>query len=376
MSLFEQFHSDINKKYMFDMVKTIINKEFNRDISGESNYRSFINTLEQIFKENDSDDITDLNKLLLDSEVGKYRGQYRGELEEKVVVDNTNKVTSIEELLKQREQQNKLNIINEGTEIQEKKNVFGTSIESLFGENKNDENKNDENIKEEGDEGENQDYRNDEVLLKSISINSSQRKSINSSRYNYIIDLNDNNINSEDIRYVSKMIIPIENNYMFSIPILILRIPELEIDIHMQLEDKITSSKGIFGIYEPINKHGINIKDVNRINVQIKDITETEFHSLDILKVNIVQVNGNKIGLTCSNINTLNYKNGDNIKIINNHTYDLHKLSRTPLQVNNIVNNIIYCWLPEKFNDCKYDNSDMKILNLSNQNVIFFNQQI
>ena len=77
MSLFEQFHSDINKKYMFNMVKTIINKEFNKDVSGDENYNSFINTLETVFKDNKSEDISELNKILLDSEVGKYSEKYR-----------------------------------------------------------------------------------------------------------------------------------------------------------------------------------------------------------------------------------------------------------------------------------------------------------
>ena len=52
---------------MFNMVKTIINKEFNKDITGDENYKGFINTLETIFRENNSDNISELNKILLDS---------------------------------------------------------------------------------------------------------------------------------------------------------------------------------------------------------------------------------------------------------------------------------------------------------------------
>ena len=377
MSLYEQFHSDINKKYMFNMVKTIINREFNKDIGGDNdNYNKFVNTLENIFKENNSDDITVLNKILLDSEVGKYRDKYN--LEDKVIVNNNvNKASNIEELIKQREQQNQASITNE-TSIQQKNNVFGTSIKDLI-ENRDDKlddkvddkvNNNDEIIKVSND------YNDDDNSLKSICINSSQRKNINSSRYNYVIDLNDNVIQSKDIKYVSKMILPIEDNYMFSIPILILNIPELKVSLHMQQEDTISTSKGTFGIYIPINKHEIDTNDVDKLTVQINDITETQFTSHDILKINLVQIQDNKIGLTCSSINKLNYKKGDNIKIINNHTYDLYKLSNIPLQINNIIDNIIYCWLPEKFKNSKYNNCDMKILNLSNQNIIFFNQQI
>lgn len=368
MSLYEQFHSDINKKYMFNMIKTIILKEFNKDIESDENYSSFTSTLQDVFKQNNKEDITELNKVLLDSEVGKYRKMFRPELEQQVVVSNTNKATTIEELLKQRQmpiiQEEKQNEIELEEDKTEKKNVFSTSIENLTKEINESK---DESIEESKDESNEED-------LKSISINSSQRKSINSSRYNYMIDLEDNNINCEDLKFVSKMIIPIENNYMFSIPILILNIPELDIDIHLQQEDTITNNNGTFGVYVPLTKEKINVKGVSKISININDISETKFNSIDILKVNIVQIKDNKIGLTCSNINSLNFKIGDNIKVINNHTYDLYKLSRLPLKINNIIDNIIYCWLPEKLKNCSYDDSDMKLLNLSNQNIIFFNQ--
>ena len=32
MSLYEQFHSEINKNYMFDMIKDLIQKEIDTDI--------------------------------------------------------------------------------------------------------------------------------------------------------------------------------------------------------------------------------------------------------------------------------------------------------------------------------------------------------
>ena len=54
MSLYEQFHSDINKNYMFDMIKGIILKEIEVDLSeDESNKEYYLSTFEPIFKEND-----------------------------------------------------------------------------------------------------------------------------------------------------------------------------------------------------------------------------------------------------------------------------------------------------------------------------------
>ena len=58
MSLYEQFHSDINKKFMFDMIKNIIHKEINFDISLDSeNYTQFLSTFEKTFNENDVEEI-------------------------------------------------------------------------------------------------------------------------------------------------------------------------------------------------------------------------------------------------------------------------------------------------------------------------------
>ena len=67
MSLYDQFHSDINKKFMFDMIKNIIQKEINTDISLEpDNYTQFLSTFETIFNRNNVDEIEEMNKFLLD----------------------------------------------------------------------------------------------------------------------------------------------------------------------------------------------------------------------------------------------------------------------------------------------------------------------
>ena len=78
MSLYEQFHSDINKNYMFDMIKGIILKEIEVDLSeDESNKEYYLSTFEPIFKENDLEEITDMNKILLDHHIEYFIRKYK-----------------------------------------------------------------------------------------------------------------------------------------------------------------------------------------------------------------------------------------------------------------------------------------------------------
>ena len=49
MSLYEQFYSDINKNFMFNMIKDIIQKDTKFDISIDStNYDHFLSTFDKI----------------------------------------------------------------------------------------------------------------------------------------------------------------------------------------------------------------------------------------------------------------------------------------------------------------------------------------
>jgi len=59
MSLFEQFHSDINKNYMFNMIKTILKSEDNIEIDASpETFSNFNEVLINIFKNNNAEDIS------------------------------------------------------------------------------------------------------------------------------------------------------------------------------------------------------------------------------------------------------------------------------------------------------------------------------
>ena len=63
MSLYEQFHSEINKTFMFNMIKGVIENERSIDISIDpKNYDEFLLTLEPVFNKNNVDEIELMNK--------------------------------------------------------------------------------------------------------------------------------------------------------------------------------------------------------------------------------------------------------------------------------------------------------------------------
>ena len=68
MSLYEQFHSEINKTFMFNMIKGVIENERSIDISIDpKNYDEFLLTLEPVFNKNNG--FNEIGKCLLDSSV-------------------------------------------------------------------------------------------------------------------------------------------------------------------------------------------------------------------------------------------------------------------------------------------------------------------
>ena len=79
MCLYEQFFSDINKDFMFNMANNV-KKDHNIDIQGDESVKEiYLKDMKTIFDENDFEDLSDINKLLLDTTIKKNRG---GNIEE------------------------------------------------------------------------------------------------------------------------------------------------------------------------------------------------------------------------------------------------------------------------------------------------------
>ena len=119
MSLFEQFFSDINKNFMYDMVSKIFLKDHNINITEDENNRLILsNKMDKIFKDNNLDDISTINKVLLDEMLNDMKQKY---IKEEI---NNDYEKSLEKLIKERDQP----IIEKSEDAENKE----TSVDNLF----------------------------------------------------------------------------------------------------------------------------------------------------------------------------------------------------------------------------------------------------
>ena len=147
--------------------------------------------------------------------------------------------------------------------------------------------------------------------------------------------------------------------------------------VYLQQKDIIKNEYNTVGIYEPIENIIFNISyPLRKLSIDIRDVSNVKFSSNDILKINIVEIKKNIIIFTCSKIDLRNFKIKDMIKVINIQTYDMYlvELLSKPLKVKAIKENMVFCTIDGNHQDKVFNNIDMKILNISNQNMIYFNQ--
>lgn len=356
MSLFEQYYSDTNRKYIYDMLNDLIKKEYSIDISGNLVFKDFYTKqIKKTFEENNTDNISDINRILI-NECIKYFSKNFVETDDKKITssDYSSLLTEREKLLDLND--NNDNINDNKTPIENLKEPNVDIKEPII------------DIKEP-----NVDIKESIVNnnIESFEFNSIQRTNIQSSRYNYRVK-NKNNT----IQYVSKLFIPIENNFLFTIPLLKIKFPDFKKEIILEKKETIKNDNRDFGIYYPIEKINL-LNEINhdRVRIKITDIGDNEYKENDILSVNIVEIKDNNILFTCSKIFKNDYQPGDFIKIINNRNHNLDELFTYPLKIKRIKNNILVCSMNDytDYQDVVITNIDMKIINTSNQNIIYFN---
>ena len=379
MSLYDKYHSEININYMYDLLCNILKKETGEDITNNIDLKNiFTQNSKQIFNEVNTDEITVINKILLDKHINEFTKMIQVKKQSSLSVINENESldNKYNELMQSRNiplndtnnefmpENNPFKDIktNTITEVNEDK-PLDSSIKEIFLDSPIKE------IKESSLINENENIPN----IPKYKVLSSKRSNIQSSRYNYTYNLAKNNIKSSEIKTVSKIMIPLEDNYIFSIPILFLKIKELDVDLTFQLDNVIETNQRKFGYYKALENTEINKDDLERITIDIRDVSETRYDKVDIAKVNILEIKDSEIHFTCTNIEENNFLVNDYIKIINNYTKGF-KINY-PLKIQRIEENIIIC-LYENYNDKKskkYSDVDMKLLNTSNQNIIYFN---
>ena len=399
MSLYEQFFSDINKDFMFNMANNVLKKDHNITIEGDADIKEiYIQDMKDIFEKNDYVEISDINKELLDLTIKKNKtsniddgitpediddNKFSGYRNSEESSSETQK--KLADLMKERDT---IDIPRPGpneTNINDLfKNSRGTKIEQIIEEEPESQNEiidrlidipnPQEEMKAVDNVSEEEEYVN---TLKLVSFTSNKRTSINSSRYNYSVDIIKAGIEPTKLHSLSKLIIPIEDNYIFTLPILTLVIKELDMEVCLQQKDIIKNEYNTVGVYEPIENIIFNISyPLRKLSIDIRDMSNVKFSTNDILKINIMEIKKNILIFTCSKIDLRNFKIKDMIKIINIQTFDMYlvEMLSNPLKIKAIKENMVFCKIDGEHPDKAFNNIDMKILNISNQNMIYFNQ--
>lgn len=326
MSLYEKYHSDLNFDHMFNVVKDIINSELRIDINSiPSSKEDFQTCLIKTFSENKADDLVTLNKYLLNNYVSFSRDNYlKTDMKQKYdeLMEERGKVFETEEPVKEIEMK-QLDISQEP--------------------------------------------------LQTFTITSSKRLSIHSSRFYHTYNLNNLGIPSESLRYITRIILPFESTYIFTHPIIQIRVQELNYQTYLQKTEEINHGKRMYCVYETFDKTPCPPTNTDTITVDIRDVSGVRYKDYDIVKVNIIHLQERKVHFQCSEVKEEDFKVGDQIKVINSQSKQWKQWFTGPLLIDSIEKNKITCIYPYTGKEKIDESVDMKLMNISNQNVITFN---
>jgi hypothetical protein len=347
MSLYEKYHSDLNHNHMFNVVKDIVNREFGIVLEDvPSSKDDFQKTLIQTFSENKAEDLITLNKSLINNYVSFANKNYpKTDMKRKYdeLMETRNKIFEPEQTQTEIQTQPQTEIQTQPQPEQEEQPE--ENVES------------DESHKE----------------LPSVTITSSKRLSIHSSRFYHTYNLKNLGVSSDSLRYITRIILPFETTYIFSHPIIQIRIQELNYQTYLQKTEEINHGKRIYCVYESFDKTPCTPTKTDTITVDIRDVSGVRYKDYDIVKVNIIHLQERKVQFQCSEVKEEDFKIGDQLKVINSQSKQWKQWFTEPLLIESIDKNKITCNYSYTGKEKIDESVDMKLLNISNQNVITFN---
>jgi len=363
MSLYEKYTSKINMEHMYSIIRNILHERYKINIDTISGAKEYYDKKAlDIFNNNNVDELTELNRLLLDHHITYFKNDV-SKLDDKK--DASNEFNKLVELRNKpyKELHNKEYEV-EGMDKTncERKLVF------LNGGHSSEISKAQKKVPE----------KKEEVKMIPISCNSGTREvnEISSSRYNYKYNLKKHGHKSSNLKHISRVIIPYEDNHISAFPIIMTSIPELSHEIHLEKKTVVSNNHRKFGIYEPRETTGIICKnDVVDITISICDINKVWESRNDMIKVNVIELNENIIRFTCSSMNPGDFLVHDYIRIIEHHKHNISDIDITqPMKIKKIDKNVIYSRLQGHEKIMHLDDINMSIMNISNQSIIYFNK--
>ena len=378
MSLYDSFFSDINKDHVYHLIKDIVFENHQINIFLDDEYKQIYDkNLQRIFDSNNVNNLEEINQITINETMNSFSEKIQNKSSEESNYD-TNVKSEYENVFAERNKE-----INMFKNMKENKE-----------QEKKDKLENDRNIQEHQkfvEEINEQERINLEKVPHKIvepiieeelpiveefrqvhKIVSNKRTHVKSSRYNYSFNLKNNNIVIESNSSIQKLIIPLEDNYIFNHSVICLTIKELDIDISLELEKELVNNHRTYGIYVPIEAHIFSQPSSDSITINITDITNTEYVSYDIINVTKLEIKEDSIILNVNS--TKDTMMNDYLKVLNLSTniMELRYLLLEPMKVIMIEKNRLFFKTNYIMNNTVIDDIEMKLMNVSNQNVLFF----
>jgi hypothetical protein len=373
----EQFFSEINRDFVFNQVKDIVMSNHSVNILLDDEYRNIFNkNITEVYNKSDNNilNLEQLNNKVLISTIKLFQDKVN-ENKKKNNENNINVNDALEKYNLERNNDNNLfkNMNNETkqTSILDGPEINIDNVQSLNDISNNIteisnlplKNTDKEPIIDKKDILE-------KNIKKPLKIISNKRLSYQSSRFNYKIDLKSNKIQFNNNK-IDKIIIPLENNYIFSSPIIFLKINELKLNVSLILDDIIENNHRKYGVYYCSDNHIIKSKDIKNITIHITDISETIHSNIDTL--NIYKLDINEKHIILHNKYIINdYLLNDFIKLVDygENVIDINSILNVPLKIKHIDENKIYINNSLNIKNMLMD-IELIFINLSNQNIIF-----
>ena len=384
INMTENFISKMNTDFIYDKISDILMNDHSINIKLNDKYKkSYEDNIAHVYDNNINGtySLEELNNILLKESVELLSDKLK-EIEQDNRMETSANI-NINHLLEQynKDRSNDITMLNEnkGNDVNDNSNLLNDNSlpikpETIFSSKNAAAGKSNTTISSINSKG----VKSNTIIsstnpkggkqTKFIKISSLDRLNNNSSRYNYKIDLKYNNINFNNNK-LDKLILPIEDNYIFSSPIINMKINEL--NVSLKLDETIENNTRKYGVYYPIDNN-IKINFNNNINIHITDISETVHSIIDILNVNKIVINDDYIVLHNKYIIT-EYLINDYIKLTDfeNNIIDMKSVLSYPLKVHDIDGNKLIIKKTNNMKNMDLD-IDMQFINLSNQNFIFF----
>ena len=386
MSLYDSFFSNINKDHVYNIIKDIVFENHKINIMLDNEFRQIYDkNLEEIFDGNNVNSLDEINKIAVNETIVAFQDKINDHSNIDLNYDiNVN--SAYDNLFAERNKQNEIfknmetdkelkekEKLENDRKLLEQKRLKEDKLQKLEEEKVNQERINQEKLSYQLVQELTIEKPVIEIFRPVHKISSNKRTHVKSSRYNYSFNLKNNNIMINSDSVIQKLIIPLEDNYIFNHSVLCLTINELNVDISLELEKELTNNHRKYGIYIPIEAHRFsNINNIESITINITDITNTEYVNYDIINVNKLEIKDDNIILNVNS--TKDILLNDYLKVLNLSTniMELRYLLLEPMKVNMLEKNKLCFKTNYIMNNTVVDDIEMKLMNISNQNVLFF----